>query len=56
MSLLQISEPNFESPVSTHRLAVGIDLGTTNSLVATGCGARVEILPDLDDKTIKLLD
>ena len=48
MSLLQISEPGFESPVSTHRLAVGIDLGTTNSLVATGCGGRVEILPDLD--------
>ena len=48
MSLLQISEPGFEAPVSTHRLAVGIDLGTTNSLVATGCGGRVEILPDLD--------
>ncbi len=29
-----------------HRLAVGIDLGTTNSLVAARCGAGVETLPD----------
>ena len=35
MALLQIAEPGMsEIPHSVH-LAVGIDLGTTNSLVAT---------------------
>ncbi|GAB4180120.1 MAG: Fe-S protein assembly chaperone HscA [Rhodocyclaceae bacterium] len=35
MGLLQISEPGLSTPPHAHRLAVGIDLGTTNSLVAT---------------------
>lgn len=35
MALLQISEPGLSSAPHEHRLAVGIDLGTTNSLVAT---------------------
>jgi molecular chaperone HscA len=35
MALLQISEPGQASAPHQHRLAVGIDLGTTNSLVAT---------------------
>ncbi len=35
MALLQISEPGFSTAPHQHRLAVGIDLGTTNSLVAT---------------------
>lgn len=35
MALLQISEPGESTPPHEHRLAVGIDLGTTNSLVAT---------------------
>ena len=35
MALLQISEPGQSSAPHQHRLAVGIDLGTTNSLVAT---------------------
>ena len=35
MALLQISEPGMSSAPHQHRLAVGIDLGTTNSLVAT---------------------
>jgi len=35
MALLQISEPGLSRPPHDHRLAVGIDLGTTNSLVAT---------------------
>ncbi len=35
MALLQISEPGFSTAPHEHRLAVGIDLGTTNSLVAT---------------------
>src|SRR6266571_6516 len=34
MALLQISEPGQSSEPHGHRLAVGIDLGTTNSLVA----------------------
>ncbi len=35
MTLLQISEPGESVAPHQHRLAVGIDLGTTNSLVAT---------------------
>ena len=35
MALLQISEPGMSTAPHEHRLAVGIDLGTTNSLVAT---------------------
>jgi len=35
MALLQISEPGQSAAPHQHRLAVGIDLGTTNSLVAT---------------------
>ena len=35
MALLQISEPGMSAAPHQHRLAVGIDLGTTNSLVAT---------------------
>src|SRR5947208_3474932 len=34
MALLQISEPGESPEPHRHRLAVGIDLGTTNSLVA----------------------
>jgi len=35
MALLQIAEPGMSTPPHQHRLAAGIDLGTTNSLVAT---------------------
>lgn len=35
MALLQISEPGQATAPHQHRLAIGIDLGTTNSLVAT---------------------
>ena len=35
MALLQIAEPGMSTAPHQHRLAVGIDLGTTNSLVAT---------------------
>ena len=34
MALLQISEPGLSAAPHQHRLAVGIDLGTTHSLVA----------------------
>src|SRR5574340_456339 len=35
MALLHIAEPGMSAAPHQHRLAVGIDLGTTNSLVAT---------------------
>jgi molecular chaperone HscA len=35
MALLQIAEPGMSTEPHKHRLAAGIDLGTTNSLVAT---------------------
>jgi len=46
MALLQISEPGMSTDPHEHRLAVGIDLGTTNSLVATVRSGVAETLPD----------
>ncbi|OGA61631.1 MAG: Fe-S protein assembly chaperone HscA [Betaproteobacteria bacterium RIFCSPLOWO2_12_FULL_65_14] len=46
MSLLQISEPGMSAAPHEHRLAVGIDLGTTNSLVATVRSGMATVLPD----------
>ena len=48
MALLQISEPGQATAPHQHRLAVGIDLGTTNSLVATVRSGLAETLPDSD--------
>ena len=46
MALLQISEPGMSPAPHEQRLAVGIDLGTTNSLVATVRSATPAVLPD----------
>src|SRR5882762_7249895 len=46
MALLQISEPGMSTAPHQHRLAVGIDLGTTNSLVATVRNSIPEVLTD----------
>src|SRR5438874_4143788 len=46
MALLQISEPGTSPAPHEHRLAVGIDLGTTNSLVATVRSGAATVLPD----------
>jgi molecular chaperone HscA len=46
MALLQISEPGMSPEPHQRRLAVGIDLGTTNSLVATVRSGVAEALPD----------
>jgi len=46
MALLQISEPGQSTAPHEHRLAVGIDLGTTNSLVATVRSGVAETLAD----------
>ncbi len=46
MALLQIAEPGLSAAPHQHRLAVGIDLGTTNSLVAAVRSGSAAILPD----------
>ncbi|MGQ0654197.1 MAG: Fe-S protein assembly chaperone HscA [Betaproteobacteria bacterium] len=46
MALLQISEPGMSPEEHERRLAVGIDLGTTNSLVATLRSGVPTVLPD----------
>jgi len=46
MALLQISEPGKSAVPHQRRLAVGIDLGTTNSLVATVRSGQVDTLAD----------
>jgi molecular chaperone HscA len=52
MALFQISEPG-QSPVPhQQRLAVGIDLGTTNSLVATVRGGAATVLPDAQGRSL----
>lgn len=46
MALLQIAEPGQSAAPHQHRLAVGIDLGTTNSLVAAVRSGQPATLPD----------
>ncbi len=46
MALLQISEPGMSAAPHQHKLAVGIDLGTTNSLVATVRSGLSSVLSD----------
>ena len=46
MALLQISEPGESPAPHQRRLAVGIDLGTTHSLVAAVRSSVPEVLPD----------
>ncbi len=46
MALLQISEPGQSAAPHQRKLAAGIDLGTTNSLVATVRSGKAETLPD----------
>jgi molecular chaperone HscA len=48
MALLQIAEPGQSAAPHQHRLAAGIDLGTTNSLIATVQSAQARALPDED--------
>jgi molecular chaperone HscA len=50
MALLQISEPGMSTVAHQHRLAVGIDLGTTNSLVATVRSGQSETLADSEGR------
>ena len=46
MALLQISEPGQSAAPHQHKLAVGIDLGTTNSLVSTVRSGLAETIAD----------
>ena len=50
MALLQISEPGQASAPHEHRLAAGIDLGTTNSLLASVRSGTADTLPDAEGR------
>ena len=52
MALLQISEPGLFAAPHQHRLAVGIDLGTTNSLVAAVKSGSAACLPDEQGRSL----
>jgi molecular chaperone HscA len=52
MALIQIAEPGESTTAHQHRLAVGIDLGTTNSLVASVRSGQVDTLPDAEGDTL----
>jgi molecular chaperone HscA len=52
MSLLQISEPGMSPEPHQRRLAVGIDLGTTNSLVASVRHSLPEVLDDQEGRSL----
>ena len=52
MALLQISEPGESPAPHQHKLAVGIDLGTTNSLVATVRSGQATVLGDALGRTL----
>jgi molecular chaperone HscA len=52
MALLQIAEPGQSAAPHQHRLAVGIDLGTTHSLVATVRSGATEVLLDSQGRAL----
>lgn len=52
MALLQIAEPGMSEAPHQRRLAVGIDLGTTNSLVASVRNGVAEVLRDEDGQAL----
>ncbi len=52
MALLQISEPGYSPDPHQRRIAVGIDLGTTHSLVAAVRNGVAECLPDAQGRVI----
>ena len=52
MALLQISEPGQAADPHQRRVAVGIDLGTTHSLVAAVRHGVVECLPDAQGRVL----
>ncbi len=52
MALLQIAEPGQSAVPHQHRLAAGIDLGTTHSLIATVQSAQARALPDLNGRVL----
>ena len=52
MALFQISEPGQSPEPHQRKLAVGIDLGTTNSLVATVRDGRAVVLPDVQGRPL----
>ena len=52
MALLQISEPGQAPDPHARRIGIGIDLGTTHSLVASVRSGMAECLPDQDARVI----
>lgn len=52
MALLQIAEPGLSTAPHQHRLAVGIDLGTTNSLVSSVRNSVAVVLNDDDGRAL----
>ena len=54
MALLQISEPGQAPDPHQRRIAVGIDLGTTHSLVASVRNGVAECLPDDQGRVLHL--
>ena len=52
MALLQISEPGQTHDPHQRRIAVGIDLGTTHSLVASVRNGVAECLPDAQGRVL----
>ena len=53
MALFQIAEPGLSAAPHEHRLAVGIDLGTTNSLAATGRQLLPSVVRYLKDGSVE---
>jgi molecular chaperone HscA len=52
MALLQISEPGQAPDPHQRRIAIGIDLGTTHSLVAAVRNGVAECLPDSEGRVL----
>ena len=52
MALLQISEPGKSTIPHEHKRVIGIDLGTTNTLIASVISGSASIIPQEDGENL----
>ncbi|KJW05357.1 hsp70 family protein [Rickettsia argasii T170-B] len=52
MQIIEIREPEQADFKQARQIAVGIDFGTTNSLIAIAANRKVKVIKSIDDKEL----